>query len=398
MCATDARVVSISGGGLVSLLAASMGEGFDEAQFMHRLGLVFINKRRCFSVFLILTSRCPCIILTCWGRTAFPHTLLWTTSSRFMFDHFLQKCLAWPENLQKNWLREFYQVVHTHKPHFMALHCQEFGGKNYEASMSHVDKFVKELLSSDAMKEYNRARVYLDENYKSQEHFTALGSFYFLHESLKNIYQFDFKAKKYRKVAGKEIYSDTLESTPMLEKEKFPQDYFPETLCTKATMQTVRAADTNEVVKLIFRESDNDRKVMLQLEKKLFDYFNQEVFRDNNGTALLEFDKELSVFKDRLYELDISFPPSYPYSEDARQGEQYMNTRCPAWCDRILMSPSAKELVLRSESEEKVVTYDHIGPNVCMGDHKPVFLAFRIMPGAGKRCQRHERTLREPSL
>ncbi|XP_031244556.1 inositol polyphosphate-5-phosphatase A isoform X6 [Mastomys coucha] len=315
----------------------------------------------------------------------------------------------------------------------MALHCQEFGGKNYEASMSHVDKFVKELLSSDAMKEYNRARVYLDENYKSQEHFTALGSFYFLHESLKNIYQFDFKAKKYKKVTGKEIYSDTLESTPMLEKEKFPQDYFPEckwsrkgfirtrwciadcafdlvnihlfhdasnlvawetspsvysgvrhkalgyvldriidqrfekvsyfvfgdfnfrldsksvveTLCTKATMQTVRAADTNEVVKLIFRESDNDRKVVLQLEKKLFDYFNQDVFRDNNGTALLEFDKELSVFKDRLYELDISFPPSYPYSEDSSQGEQYMNTRCPAWCDRILMSLSAKELVLK---------------------------------------------------
>uniref|UniRef100_A0A5F9CQ19 Uncharacterized protein n=1 Tax=Oryctolagus cuniculus TaxID=9986 RepID=A0A5F9CQ19_RABIT len=84
----------------------------------------------------------------------------------------------------------------------------------------------------------------------------------------------------------------------------------PQTLCTKATMQTVRAADTNEVVKLIFRESDNDRKVMLQLEKKLFDYVNQEVFRDNNGTALLEFDKELSVFKDRLCELDISFPPS----------------------------------------------------------------------------------------
>lgn len=35
------------------------------------------------------------------------------------------------------------QVLHAHKPHFMALHCQEFGGKNYEASMSHVDKFVK---------------------------------------------------------------------------------------------------------------------------------------------------------------------------------------------------------------------------------------------------------------
>lgn len=27
-------------------------------------------------------------------------------------------------------------------------------------------------------------------------------------------------------------------------------------------------------------------QVVLQLEKKLFDYFNQDVFRDNNGTAV----------------------------------------------------------------------------------------------------------------
>ena len=129
-------------------------------------------------------------------------------------------------------------------------------------------------------------------------------------------------------------------------------------------------------------EASLTRQVVLQLEKKLFDYFNQDVFRDNNGTALLEFDKELSVFKDRLYELDISFPPSYPYSEDSSQGEQYMNTRCPAWCDRILMSLSAKELVLKSESEEKVATYDHIGPNVCMGDHKVMCAVCRSGPWA----------------
>uniref|UniRef100_A0A4W6G9K9 inositol-polyphosphate 5-phosphatase n=1 Tax=Lates calcarifer TaxID=8187 RepID=A0A4W6G9K9_LATCA len=393
-----------------------------------------------------------------------------------------------PENLQKTWLREFYQTVQSHKPHFLAVHCQEVGGKNYEASMSHVDSFVKELLSSDAMREYSRVRVYLDENYKSQEHFTALGSFYFIHESLKNIHQFDFKAKKFKKVLGKETCSETLESTPTLEKEKFPQDYFPEckwsrkgfirtrwaladcafdlvnihlfhdasnlvawekspsvysgtrqkalgyvldrystpapylamltqnkslqitdqryekvpyfvfgdfnfrldskqvieSLCSTATMQTVRAADTNEVDKLIFRESDNDRKVVLQLEKKLFNYVNQDVFRENNGTSLLEFDKELSVFKDRLHELEISFPPSYPYSEDSSQGKQYMNTRCPAWCDRILMSSSARDLVLKPENEEKSIVYDNIGPNVCMGDHKPVFLSFRITAGAGK--------------
>lgn len=35
-------------------------------------------------------------------------------------------------------------------------------------------------------------------------------------------------AKKFKKLAGKETYSETLESTPTMEKEKFPQDYFPE--------------------------------------------------------------------------------------------------------------------------------------------------------------------------
>lgn len=38
---------------------------------------------------------------------------------------------------------------------------------------------------------------------------------------------------------------------------------------------------------------------------------------------------------------------SYPYSEDSNEGKQYMNTRCPAWCDRILLSTSARDLVLK---------------------------------------------------
>eukprot|EP00064_Thunnus_orientalis_P002617 superscaffoldBa00000197_g2624 len=498
-----------------------------------------------------------------------------------------------PENLQKTWLREFYQTVQSHKPHFLAVHCQEVGGKNYEASMSHVDSFVKELLSSDAMKEYSRARVYLDENYKSQEHFTrkvavmgksltdtsplrlspepvfyspvkALGSFYFIHESLKNIHQFDFKAKKFRKVVGKETCSETLESTPSLEKEKFPQDYFPEdkqrkppnkpgtaqcerdegsdverkeplfitvrggdaiadlwkckwsrkgfirtrwaladcafdlvnihlfhdasnlvawenspsvysgtrqkalgyvldritdqryervpyfvfgdfnfrldskqvieSLCSTATMQTVRTADTNEVDKLIFRESDNDRKVVLQLEKKLFNYVNQDVFRENNGTSDITVLGEeslcgtLRLARVALKE-QIGLVLHYPYSEDSNQGKEYMNTRCPAWCDRILMSSTARDLVLKvsfiqtnafypiqkllksrfptyrfgfvslqPENEEKSIVYDNIGPNVCMGDHKPVFLSFRITAGAGKCCQRGEKIFREAPL
>uniref|UniRef100_A0AAX7VKG2 inositol-polyphosphate 5-phosphatase n=1 Tax=Astatotilapia calliptera TaxID=8154 RepID=A0AAX7VKG2_ASTCA len=360
------------------------------------------------------------------------------------------------------WGREL--TVQSHKPHFLALHCQEVGGKNFEESMSHVDNFVKELLSSDALKEYSRARVYLDENYRSQEHFTALGSLYFIHDSLKNIQQFDFKAKKFRKVVGKETCSETLESTPTLEKAKFPQDYFPECkwsrkgfirtrwamadcafdlvnihlfhdasnlvawekspseysgtrqkalayvldritdqryeklpffvfgdfnfrldskkviekLCSDATMQTIRT-DNNEIHKLVFQETDNDRKVILQIEKKLFNYVNQEVFREDNGTSLLEFDKELSVFKERLHEQEIGFPPSYPYSEDSSQGKQYMNTRCPAWCDRILMSPSARDMLLKVTKEQFSYRGFSLSP-----PHQPVFLSFRITAGAGK--------------
>ncbi|XP_035986127.1 inositol polyphosphate-5-phosphatase A [Fundulus heteroclitus] len=137
--------------------------------------------------------------------------------------------------------------------------------------------------------------------------------------------------------------------------------------------------------RIIFRETGNDRKILLQVEKKLFNYDDQKVFLENNGSAVLEFDKEALHFEDRLCERDISFPPSYPYSEDSHNPKQYMNTRVPAWCDRIFMSPSAKEMLEKSASEDKSIVYDNIGTNVCMGDHKPVFLSFQLCEGAGKR-------------
>ena len=36
-----------------------------------------------------------------------------------------------------------FQCIQTYKPGILALHCQEVGGKNYEASMQHVNQFVK---------------------------------------------------------------------------------------------------------------------------------------------------------------------------------------------------------------------------------------------------------------
>ena len=35
------------------------------------------------------------------------------------------------------------QLIRERRPEFVALHCQEVGGKNYETSMQHVDKFVR---------------------------------------------------------------------------------------------------------------------------------------------------------------------------------------------------------------------------------------------------------------
>lgn len=53
----------------------------------------------------------------------------------------------------------------------------------------------------------------------------------------------------------------------------------------------------------------------------------------------------------QIWWLWLGFVCSYPYSEDSSQGKQYMNTRCPAWCDRILMSHSAKELILKVSTD-----------------------------------------------
>jgi hypothetical protein len=37
----------------------------------------------------------------------------------------------------------FFQTVSKLDPKFIALHCQEVGGKNYEQSMKHVEYFVR---------------------------------------------------------------------------------------------------------------------------------------------------------------------------------------------------------------------------------------------------------------
>lgn len=43
-----------------------------------------------------------------------------------------------------------------------------------------------------------------------------------------------------------------------------------------------------------------------------------------------------------------------------------MKTRCPAWCDRVIMNRVGRNLIDTSLE----LQHDLIGPAVCMGDHK----------------------------
>jgi len=128
------------------------------------------------------------------------------------------------------------------------------------------------------------------------------------------------------------------------------------------------------------------------LKKKEFNlHDNHDAFFNTNTQQANKFDFESSSFVDYLFEYEKTFPPSYPYSEQHHEARSYLRARCPAWCDRILLSHSFKDLV---DTKAKQPTYDIIGYDVCVGDHKPVYLSLTI----GLKQDVHENTERLKTL
>nr|XP_022287753.1 type I inositol 1,4,5-trisphosphate 5-phosphatase-like isoform X2 [Crassostrea virginica] len=362
-----------------------------------------------------------------------------------------------PEHMLKLWLREFLKCVSYYEPEFVALHCQEVGGKNYEASMQHVNQFVKAMLGCEELQKYDRARVFLDEDYTAADKFTALGNLYFIHESLEDVSIWDFVECKFIPVEGREVLSGNIENVQIKEKAKFPQDFFPEFKWSRkgfirtrwnvkncvydlvnihlfhdasniiamqrspsvysdnrkaAFLHTLQRFDQDQydkvpmfifgdfnfrldvnllvqdltaktksqqikgkkdqVAKIVYTEEGNG-KVVLTVETKGFDHHEKhsEVF-SKRAKSLQRYDVEMQSYKDKVAEFEISFPPSYPFCEDVNDGLSYMKTRCPSWCDRILMSHSAKNIIVNDDKHKP--KYDVIGRETCMGDHKPVYL------------------------
>lgn len=369
-----------------------------------------------------------------------------------------------PTDLLKIWIAEFLSKISNMDVKFIAVHCQEVGGKKYEKSMKHVDSFVKTLLNSNELKSFNKVCVFLDEDFSSVQHFTALGSLYFVHETV-DASIWNFKESKFVPLAEKQVYSGNIEAVPIKEKAKFPQHFFPEckwsrkgymrtrwsifgtifdlinihlfhdasNLVAMTTYPSVYSknrkyalehtlqrfhndqyenvpyfvfgdfnfrTDTKGVINKLTdgliksriqntKNNDqtklqytNEENVILSIGKKEFSHSDHEnMFLDYNW--LRSFDKEIDAFKDILAEFPLVFAPSYPFEEQVSKANSYMPTRCPAWCDRVLLSHSAKEII----KVDHPVEYGLLGPNTCMGDHKPVYLKLKLAKDAGiVRC------------
>lgn len=375
-----------------------------------------------------------------------------------------------PSRLLHIWIQEFLAHVAARRPAFIALHLQEVGGKTYEKSMEYVQEFIKQLCESRELADYNRIRVYLDEDYNSAEHFTALGNLYFAIRTVDHLQMWNFLTHEWESVAGKNIHTGNIESVATKEKAKFPQQFFPECKWSRkgflrtrwslngtvfdlvnihlfhdasnlaaceeypsvycksrrrALIHTLERfhkdavnqsvpyfvfgdfnfrCDTEGVIKKLTEDltmhripsaksdstkvqyRDSDGANVLTVGKKEFNHHDQSTFK---GSWMRQFDRELESLRSILFEYPVTFPPSYPYEEDPGQPGSYMTTRCPAWCDRILVSPAARKLIDEGGKggggggAADGYAYGIIGEAVCMGDHKPVYLSIRIKTSQG---------------
>ncbi|KRX94167.1 Type I inositol 1,4,5-trisphosphate 5-phosphatase [Trichinella pseudospiralis] len=115
----------------------------------------------------------------------------------------------------------------------------------------------------------------------------------------------------------------------------------------------------------------NSGENLVEMKTKLFNHkLNVGNIQSDNLERLYKLDRE-PLCHTMLHEFPIQFVPSYPFSENINCGKDYMYTRAPAWCDRILLNEPAWML---ANSVSSSVCYDIVGKDTCMGDHKPVCL------------------------
>ncbi|XP_060527834.1 inositol polyphosphate-5-phosphatase A isoform X1 [Cylas formicarius] len=359
-----------------------------------------------------------------------------------------------PKAMLDVWVAELLATVGRLDVKFVALHCQEIGGKDYRENMKYVSDFIKLLLASEELRPFDRARIFVDEEFDVPQNFTSLASFYFVHESLASASLFDFDADAFTPVTGRHVHTGDIELVPTKEKAKFPRHFFPEGKWSRKGFMRTRWSldgtsvdlvnlhlfhDASNLVAMetrpsayarnreralryvverfrsdsyeatpcflfgdfnfrvdtrgVVRELEQESTTTLRLQNnKKVDSTRLQVVKDDGDVALTvgkkqfkmadeercdwlkPYDLETLAFQATLTEFPVTFSPSYPFEEDVFKPKSYMPTRCPSWCDRILLGHSAKKLV----DPHVDVRYDMIGQEVCMGDHKPVYAKLAI--------------------
>jgi len=366
------------------------------------------------------------------------------------------------------WIDEFAQLLHRHPSDFIALHCQEIGGKDYEQFMHILDPFIEKLSQlTEITTNFSRQRFYFDSDYSSQKTFTALGCIYFFRNDLP-VQQWNFISSSFQPVVNRQIFAGNLLNAQTLRKEKYPRDFFPETKWSRKgftqtrwsienftfdllnihlfhdasnivaaeespslyskcrrnaleftlknlsndsndrpipfvifgdfnfrldafrfiefladgksdRIEKIKDEKNDEIDKIIIR--NDDQQAILTIGKKIFNLHDQhDSFFNVNVDRIRTFDTEFSSFNENLFEFERNFPPSYPYSEELNEPQSFLRARCPAWCDRILLSHSFRKFF---DIETHRPTYDIIGRDVCVGDHKPVYLSILVHPVQG---------------
>ncbi|KHJ99042.1 hypothetical protein OESDEN_00972 [Oesophagostomum dentatum] len=206
-----------------------------------------------------------------------------------------------------------------------------------------VPKLIDEL--AFRMPKYPSVQAYLDLDHEASD-FTALGCVILIRDKcIGTISQFNFVTSSYSAVRkGVNTVVNGLEGSPFVVKKKFPKEFWPtfkwgrkgymqtrwKRLTERASAHTLEeppgsvadgllspnsAAGPDTLRRTVSavefrRESLNEISsgCVLRIEKKRFDYFNQQKLLDD-WKSYLEDDRETSSF-DELYELPINFPPT----------------------------------------------------------------------------------------
>jgi inositol-1,4,5-trisphosphate 5-phosphatase len=136
----------------------------------------------------------------------------------------------------------------------------------------------------------------------------------------------------------------------------------------------VRTEEGSDEKKFVTLRDAKDVTRSIRVGTKVFEMNPSDTFV-KDWSRFLRHDHEPTDATAKLgfTELQVDFPPSYPFEEEVGVTDQYMQTRCPGWCDRVLMNTQARTGVSGA-------TYGLVGLDKSIGDHKPVVLKFDWLP------------------